>query len=376
MTILRAFSRRSGASRRWGGMSRYLVRLPPARRTATQQRPIPTAISSSSCCFAYSYSFCPSRCLATTPHRPARQPADDPDWVSEIDNPPKLVRAGRKHGWGLLILALIPVTAFCLGTWQVQRLRWKTSLLAKLEDRISRPPLPLPPHLDPDVAAGFDYRRVTATGKFRHDREMLLGPRINEGDDGYFVVTPLERQDLAASGQGTGALAPLQAPTGQGTTLLVNRGWIARKFKDQKIRCDEALDEDEVVTVEGLLRQPWKKNIFTPENKPERGEFYFPDVRQMAEIAGATPIWIEETAGKLLQPFSPASAEVLPTCFSSCYLFFFFFSHPMIRCDRTRLLLCTLATIRNQKRRQMLFINPIPFSVKTCPSSGSSYTYV
>ena len=143
-------------------------------------------------------------------------------------------------------------------------------------------------------------------GKFRHDREMLLGPRINEGDDGYFVVTPLERQDVATSGAGTGAAA-----TGRGTTLLVNRGWIARKFKDQKARRDEILDQDKLVTVEGLLRQPWKKNIFTPDNKPEKGEFYFPDVKQMADIAGAVPVWIEETTGKLLQTFPPPSAEVI-----------------------------------------------------------------
>ena len=40
--------------------------------------------------------------------------------------------------------------------------------------------------------------------------------------------------------------------------------------------------------------------MFTPDNKPESGEFYFPDVEQMARITGSQPVWIEETMGMAL----------------------------------------------------------------------------
>ncbi|CAG7954556.1 unnamed protein product [Penicillium nalgiovense] len=190
-----------------------------------------------------------------------------------VDHPARLVRVNKKHGPGLIILALIPVISFILGTWQVQRLDWKTKLIAKFEDRLVKPPLPLPPRIDPDAISEFDYRRVYATGRLRHDKEMLVGPRMNEGEDGFIVVTPLERE-------------------GQ-STVLVNRGWISRKLKDQKDRPLGVLDEE--VTVEGLLREPWKKNMFTPENKPEEGKFYFPDINQMAEKSGSQPVWIEQT---------------------------------------------------------------------------------
>jgi surfeit locus 1 family protein len=49
------------------------------------------------------------------------------------------------------------------------------------------------------------------------------------------------------------------------------------------------------ITVEGLRRKPIKKNMFTPDNRPETGEFHFPDVAQMAQLTGSQPIWIEET---------------------------------------------------------------------------------
>jgi len=96
---------------------------------------------------------------------------------------------------------------------------------------------------------------------------------MRDGQDGYMVVTPLERKDAS--------------------TILVNRGWISKKHRSQKGRPD-GLPTGEV-TVEGLLREPWKKNMFTPENKPEKGEFYFPDVRQMAELTGSQPVWVEAT---------------------------------------------------------------------------------
>ncbi|OBR05825.1 SURF1 family protein [Colletotrichum higginsianum IMI 349063] len=236
-----------------------------ARPGATVTPPTPSSSSSSR--------NITTRAFHTTRRTSASEPA--PDFVSIVDNPPDLVRAGRRHGPGLIILALIPITAFVLGTWQVQRLGWKTDLIAKLEDRLVRDPLPLPPRIDPAAVADFDYRRVYATGRFRHDKEMLIGPRMWDGEQGYMVVTPLERE-------------------GDGTTVLVNRGWIGKDMADQRKRPASALPRGEV-TVEGLLREPWKKNMFTPDNRPDRWEFFFPDVHQMAELTGSQPIWIEAT---------------------------------------------------------------------------------
>ena len=149
-------------------------------------------------------------------------------------------------------------------------------MIARFEDRILKPPLPLPPRIDPAAIKDFDYRRVVTIGLLRHDQEMLIGPRVHDGNDGYLVVTPLQREGIASK-------------------ILVNRGWIPKRLKRQVDRL-AGLPTGEV-TVEGLLREPWKKNMFTPDNKPELGEFYFPDVEQMAKFTGSDPVWIEETMG-------------------------------------------------------------------------------
>lgn len=203
-------------------------------------------------------------------------PADRADFVSIVDAPPKLISTKRKATkLGIAILAVIPLTAFCLGSWQVQRLDWKTKLIAKFEDRLVREPLPLPPRIDPEAIHEFDYRRVYAQGRLQHEKEMLIGPRMHDGHDGFLVITPLER--------GKGA-----------STILVNRGWISREKQFQRDRDPSALPQGHVA-VAGLLREPWKKNVFTPNNKPAEGKFYFPDVYQMADVANTEPVWIEET---------------------------------------------------------------------------------
>ena len=166
-------------------------------------------------------------------------------------------------------------------------------MIARYEDRILKPPLPLPPRIDSTAIKDFDYRRVVTTGILRHDQEMLIGPRARDGNDGYLVVTPLQRHENES-------------------TILVNRGWIPKKFKRQMDR-QAGLFHGEV-TVEGLLREPWKKNMFTPDNKPELGEFYFPDVEQMAKFTGSAPVWIEETMGMAhTVAYSPGANEISST---------------------------------------------------------------
>lgn len=209
------------------------------------------------------------------------QPGDNPEFTSILDNPPTLIRAGRRHNkLGLAVLAAIPVTAFLLGCWQVQRLGWKTDLVARFEDRLVRDPLPLPPSVDPDAVHEFDYRRVVARGVLRHDQEMLIGPRVHDGQPGYLVVTPLDRS--------------AEFPDARANTkVLVNRGWIPKDKAPLSTR-PEGLPTGEVV-VQGLLREPWKRNAFTPSNKPEEGVFHFPDVHEMAQHTGTQAIWVEET---------------------------------------------------------------------------------
>ncbi len=207
----------------------------------------------------------------------------DPNFVSILDQPAKMARVGKQHGPGLIILAIIPITAFLLGCWQVQRLGWKTELIARFEDRLTFPPLELPLRIDPQAIKDFDYRRVYARGVLRHDQEMLIGPRLLDGEEGYTVVTPLERTDVK----------------GNVHKILCCRGWIKKDASAQWFRKKNGGLPEGEVTIEGLLRMPPNGNMFTPKNEPENGKWFFPSVEEMAKWSGSQPVWVEETMSKL-----------------------------------------------------------------------------
>ena len=128
----------------------------------------------------------------------------------------------------------------------------------------------------------FEYRKVKVTGTFRHDQEILLGPRTRgDGQPGYFLITPLERID-------------------NGSKILVRRGWVPRDKKDQSTRL-EGLTEGQV-TVEGLLRTGEQKaSSFVPENNPGKNEWYSLDVDAMASQVDAQPVVVEMILGNIQQ---------------------------------------------------------------------------
>ncbi|KAF9919319.1 surf-like protein [Lobosporangium transversale] len=183
-------------------------------------------------------------------------------------------QTGRRRWTPVTIgLALCPIITFGLGTWQVQRLRWKVGLIESLEERMLLEAIPLPRKVNLDAIEDFEYRKVKVTGHYRHDEEMLLGPRTRgDGQPGYFLITPLERPNASK--------------------ILVRRGWVPREKKDQSTRKDGLIEGE--VTVEGLLRSGEQKaSSFVPENKPEKNEWYSLDLETMAKRSDAQPIIVE-----------------------------------------------------------------------------------
>ncbi|KAF8560004.1 SURF1-domain-containing protein [Imleria badia] len=185
--------------------------------------------------------------------------------------------AAKKSSWSsptILLLGFIPIFTFALGTWQLQRLQWKINLIDELEEKLQRDPILLPKRINVSVIPEFTFRRVLLRGRWDHAHAMLLGPRVRDGTHGYHVITPLVRTD--------------------GSTVLVDRGFIGKDFADHYVR-----DEEGEVEVLGMLRTSHKRNSFTPDNQPAEGKWYWADIDSMAEsaggeTAGVQPVFIEQ----------------------------------------------------------------------------------
>jgi surfeit locus 1 family protein len=156
----------------------------------------------------------------------------------------------------------------------VQRLGWKQDLIARVESRTELAPVPAPgpaewPGIDFDE---LDYRPVSLTGVFRHDLEAhvyaaLSDPKGPAGGQGYFVMTPFE--------------------TGDGWTVIVNRGFVQEAQKDPATRAEGQIEG--AVEIAGLLRQPQGRNAFTPADDPDANVWFTRDPEAIGEALGLGP---------------------------------------------------------------------------------------
>ncbi|MGR4891007.1 SURF1 family protein [Sphingopyxis sp. LARHCG72] len=161
--------------------------------------------------------------------------------------------------------ALIAALALAaLGVWQLERRVWKHELIAAVDARIDAAPVAAP---GPDAWTRIDakrdaYRRVTATGVFRHDRETLVQAVTDRGA-GYWVLTPLETP---------------------GFTLLVNRGFVPTNRRDPETRAAGNLTGTAAVT--GLLRVTEPGGAFLRTNDPAKDRWFSRDVAEIAKARG------------------------------------------------------------------------------------------
>ena len=132
-----------------------------------------------------------------------------------------------------------------------------------------------------DVLDDFAFRKVKVKGRWDNSHTILIGPRVRDGTKGLDVITPLVRSD--------------------GSTILVDRGFISDDQAASK-SWTTVSDDDEEVQLVGMLRLSQKRNTFTPDNHPEKGEWYWIDVNALAEhaggeVAGVQPVFVESIFG-------------------------------------------------------------------------------
>jgi surfeit locus 1 family protein len=167
---------------------------------------------------------------------------------------------------GILVVVATFAALVSLGTWQMQRLAWKESLLAAIAERRNAPPVDLAA-IEALASSGGDieYRTVTVSGRFLNNRERHFFA-THQGRTGYYIYTPLELAD--------------------GRYLFVNRGFTPFDAKEPEMRKLGQLTGQQ--TVKGLARARLveKPSWVVPENDLVKNIFYWKDIDAMAETDG------------------------------------------------------------------------------------------
>ncbi len=170
----------------------------------------------------------------------------------------------------LLLLSSLVLLFSALGVWQLQRLAWKESLMATVDERIHAQPGPIPAVANWNTlnVSELVYLPVSVTGQFDHSAE-IQSLAVSELGSGYWVMTPLRLEG--------------------GGSVLVNRGFVPQPMRDPAER--PAAAPPGQVRVTGLLRASEPKGGFLRDNDPLAGRWYSRDVDAIAEATGLpTPV--------------------------------------------------------------------------------------
>ncbi len=181
--------------------------------------------------------------------------------------------------WGS-ILTVVGVCVLCgLGFWQLERLAWKTDLLGKIsaERLIDAETVSLSPASFDD---GSVLKRGFLSGRYLHDKAIMVAPRTLDGAAGFHLITPFFTD--AAHG---------------GEVVLVNRGWVPVSYE----RPDNYSVYEPVGTgvIIGALRAVPRPNVFTPDNVPEKDVWYqisAPDIEAVSglDLLDGVLLYVEE----------------------------------------------------------------------------------
>ena len=220
-------------------------------------------------------------------------------------SPSSAAAAATKVGTsGKIFFGGLCVGTFGLGCWQLERLLEKWDAIEDREQQLKLDPIRYGSMFSGAKIATNDnnstlpYRQRLLRGSFRHDKEVLIGPRgappgvrlpvsglsaksstskttasgMQPGPQGFYVFTPMEVVPVDDEPTST-------ASSKQSTTVWVNRGWIPKTlvpgadrphYKNdlvQKAKIDRALREQPaawnrpkgIVELKAVLSKPESK---------------------------------------------------------------------------------------------------------------------
>ena len=190
----------------------------------------------------------------------------------------------RRLMFPAILSLVLTCVAVSLGIWQVERLAWKTDLLARIDAAEAAPALPLTN--DP-----AQFTKTAVTGIFRPMPPALYGAEV--------------RDTQAGPRMGARLILPLDRPNAP--PILIDRGWAPTDREPPPA-------PKAAVTIEGYIRTTDRPGWFAATDDLAARRFYTLDPRKMAESLGAPDAvpYVLIALGKATIQTFPQPATALP----------------------------------------------------------------
>ena len=159
-----------------------------------------------------------------------------------------------------LLFGTVGIIILCgLGTWQVQRLAWKTKIITDIAMKIGAEPRELPKDRNEEKD---QYLSVSVTGIVQPKEIHILTSLKNIGP-GFLVISPLKLLS--------------------GKVIMVDQGFVPEVQKNSLRRRGK-------ISVIGNLLWPNEIDGFTPSPNTEKNIWFGRDLKIMAEYLGTDPV--------------------------------------------------------------------------------------
>ena len=146
-----------------------------------------------------------------------------------------------------------------LGTWQINRLEWKTNVLTEIERKLSADPIELP---DTVEKSEDQYRSIRMEGKFL-EKELHVLTSIKFKGPGYRIIAPFLGND--------------------GRVVMVDRGFVKESEKSKS----RSLESTSIIA---NLLWPDEIDSFTPQPNLGLNIWFARELDKMAQELNSEPI--------------------------------------------------------------------------------------
>jgi surfeit locus 1 family protein len=186
---------------------------------------------------------------------------------------PRLGTPQKRPGLGAAITVLVCLAILIgLGVWQLQRLKWKDGVLARIAALQAAPARPLANVLK--AGGDLDFVRVSFDCPDLEQRPLLRLFAVGDAGPGYRLITA-----CPASGGGY-------------SSILVDRGFATFDQTPAAMKPGRAVLPEAIV---GVLRKGDRPTFVTPKNRVSQNLWYSRDVAAMAaqlHAANPAPVYL------------------------------------------------------------------------------------
>lgn len=162
-----------------------------------------------------------------------------------------------------LIFSLLPLLILLsLGTWQLERLRWKTEIINSINSQIALPAIEINESIINNIQ-DYNYRYIKLNGKFLYDKQITIYSKVFEGKVGRHLVVPFKTEF---------------------GNFIINRGFVPENYIINKNK--ENIDNN--ISITGIVKFQQKINYFTPKNNLLKNDWYYINIDNLKRYLGIT----------------------------------------------------------------------------------------